>query len=96
MMRIIFALLGFAVAGCDTIEPYRRTGVWYPTGANADNIAAMTARPRDLVEGRHTGRTDARQATGAIDRVSEGRALPLLNTSGAPPGGSSAGPAAAK
>ena len=32
-------------------DPYLRTDVWQPTGANAANIAAMVADPHDLISG---------------------------------------------
>lgn len=44
------------LAGCEgdyNKEPYQRTDVWYPTGANAGNIAAQAVNVGDLIHGRH-------------------------------------------
>jgi type IV pilus biogenesis protein CpaD/CtpE len=93
MMRISVALLVLLVAGCASSDPYRRTDVWYPTGANAGNIAAMVAEPRDLILGHGGDRADARQAAGAVDRVWQDRKKPLLNAAGAAsPTGGAPGP----
>ena len=58
-LRCALALIGCAatLAGCGDRDPYRRNDVWYPTGANAANLAAMVANPNDLT----TGRSDRRQ-----------------------------------
>jgi type IV pilus biogenesis protein CpaD/CtpE len=96
MMRITLALPVLLVVGCTSSDPYRRTDVWYPTGANAGNIAAMVAKPRDLILGHSGDRADARQAAGAVDRVWQDRKKPLLNAAGAagaaPPTGGAPGP----
>jgi len=93
MMRINLALPVLLVAGCASFDPYRRTDVWYPTGANAGNIAAMVAEPRDLILGHGGDRADARQAAGAVDRVWQDRKKPLLNAaSAAPLTGGASGP----
>jgi pilus assembly protein CpaD len=91
MRRIALASLVIFVGGCTNSEPYHRTDVWYPTGSNAGNIAAMAARPGDLILGRNGGEGDAHQAESAISRVSQDRPKPLSGTSGT----SSAGGAAA-
>jgi hypothetical protein len=85
MMRITLALPVLLVVGCTSSDPYRRTDVWYPTGANAGNIAAMVAKPRDLILGHGGDRADTRQAAGAVDRVWQDRKKPLLNAAGAAP-----------
>jgi hypothetical protein len=82
MIRITLTMLAFFVAGCANSDPYRRTDVWYPSGANAGNIAAMAARPGDLVSGRGENAADARQAAGAVDRVWQDREKPLFPASG--------------
>lgn len=82
MTRNALLMLVLVVAGCDSIEPYRRTDVWYPTGANAGNIAAMTVRPRDLIVGRHRSGTDSREAAGAIDRLWQEPTKPLPKGTG--------------
>jgi hypothetical protein len=92
MMRITLALPVLLVVGCTSSDPYRRTDVWYPTGANAGNIAAMVAKPRDLILGHSGDRADARQAAGAVDRVWQDRKKPLLNAGAAPPTGGAPGP----
>jgi type IV pilus biogenesis protein CpaD/CtpE len=94
MTRIILTTLVLLVAGCANTDPYRRTDVWYPTGSNAGNIAAMVARPNDLILGRTGNAGDARQATSAIDRVWQDRAKPLASETGsssAPSGASGSG-----
>ncbi len=81
------------LAGCQGTEPYSRANAWQPTGANAGNIAAMAARPTDLLGGRGMARSDARQGADAVDRVWQGRARALPATSSTAP--QSAAPAAA-
>jgi len=90
MTRLALVALVLFVAGCADLDPYQRTDVWYPTGSNAGNIAAMAARPSDLIVGRGTQGSDARQAVGAIDRVWLDRPKSLVSAGG----GSSAGAAA--
>lgn len=91
MIRTVPALVLFLLAGCESADPYHRTDVWYPTGANAGNIAAMAANPRDLIAGRGSERAGARQAAGAIDRVWSDQPKPLLNAAhGAAPAGGAA------
>jgi hypothetical protein len=82
MIRTGLAIMVVAVAGCADSEPYHRTDVWYPTGSNAGNIAAMAARPGDLILGRSGKQGDAQQAAEAIDRVWQGNAKPLVTTGG--------------
>lgn len=82
MTRIILAASALVVAGCTGLDPYHRTDVWYPSASNAKNIAAMVARPTDLIAGRGTQGGDTHQAVGAIDRVWLDRAKPLVPTGG--------------
>lgn len=81
MTRICLGMMVGFLVGCANTEPYHRTDVWYPTGANAGNIAAMAVRPSDLILGRSDNEGDARQAAGAINRVWEGQTKPLSSTS---------------
>jgi len=92
MMRISLAMLVVLVTGCAASEPYRRTDVWYPTGSNAGNIAAMAARPSDLILGRSGNTGDAHQAAGAVDRIWQDQARPLSGsaTASPPAGGATA------
>ena len=74
------------LVGCMDRDPYRRTDVWRPTGANSSNIAAQVANPNDLIRGQSGG---GRAATGAqvlaVDRIATDQIRPL-NPS-APAGG---------
>ena len=69
MTRTCLAVLALTIGGCVEADPYRRPDVWYPTGVNSGNIAAMVAKPRDMIVGRGVNETDARQAVGGIDRI---------------------------
>jgi type IV pilus biogenesis protein CpaD/CtpE len=82
MSRISLTILALFVAGCAGTDPYRRTDVWYPTGSNAGNIAAMVARPSDLISGRGANGADGRQAADAVDRVQQDRTKPLFPAAG--------------
>ena len=96
MTRILLAASVLVIAGCADNDPYRRTDVWYPSGSNAGNIAAMVARPSDLIAGHGVQGTDARQSVGAIDRVWLDRPKPLVSSAGGTPGAAGgAAPAAA-
>ena len=69
MTRHLRPVLAFGVcagllAGCGNRDPYKRDDVWYPTGANAANLAAQVAHPADLVRGQN----DPRQAAGGPAR----------------------------
>ncbi len=92
MTRISILILTLLVAGCADRDPYRRQDVWYPTGANAANIAAMAARPSDLIYGRSGNEGDATEAAGAIDRIWQDREKPLSSGTGsASPAGGATG-----
>lgn len=82
MIRLGLMISALLISGCENSEPYDRIDTWHPTGANAGNIAAMAARPGDMILGRDGIRTDARQAGGAVDLVWQGhaRALPAGNS----------------
>jgi hypothetical protein len=72
-----------ALGGCMERDPYRRQDVWHPTGANAANIAAMVADPKDLIAGRGVRTAPAQPAVMAIERVNADRPRRLIGpTSG--------------
>jgi type IV pilus biogenesis protein CpaD/CtpE len=81
------------LAGCQESEPYSRANSWQPTGANAGNIGAMAVRPTDLIRGRSTTRSDARQGADAVDRVWQGRARALPAPSSTAPQSAAPAPA---
>lgn len=57
------------LAGCGSRDPYRRTDVWRPTGANAANLAAMVANPHDLIDGRGSDRQLTKAQELAVQRI---------------------------
>jgi type IV pilus biogenesis protein CpaD/CtpE len=87
MIRVSGIMLVVFVAGCANSDPYHRNDVWYPTGSNAGNMAAMAVRPSDLIHGRNGDEGDAHQAALAIDHIWLGQPKPLEAAS-APAGGS--------
>lgn len=81
-MRHLCLRLGvLLLAGCANKEPYQRTDVWYPTGSNAGNIAAMAVNPNDLIRGHGSLTTDAVPATIAVDRILLDHPKPLISSS---------------
>ena len=74
-----------ALAGCGETDPYLRTDVWRPTGANAQNIVAQLANPLDMVRGHGAVRVDAHSPTTAVEQLWGGRAAK------SPEGGAAAG-----
>ncbi len=94
MIRIGGIMLAMFVASCANYEPYHRDDVWYPTGSNAGNMAAMAVRPSDLIHGRSGGEGDSRQADLAINHIWSGQPKPLGTTSAPGGGGGSTGGAA--
>lgn len=81
------------VAGCEELDPQRRTDVWYPTGTNAANIAAMVANPNDLIRGRGATGSSGKEATLAVDRLWQDKTkpLPVVNDSSGATGGGGGG-----
>lgn len=82
------------LAGCASRDPYYRTDVWRPTGANAANIAVMAADPHDLIRGRGDTRQLAKAPELAVEKVWAGSVPGAKGSSGgggsapaAPPGG---------
>ena len=61
--------LGWLLAGCAQTDPYTRPGEWHPLGANAANLRAMIADPRDLDEGRGAGFSEGDVAVAAVARL---------------------------
>ena len=57
------------LAGCASRDPYKRDDVWYPTGANAANLAAQVADPNDLIRGRGDSKQLVDASARAIGRV---------------------------
>jgi hypothetical protein len=84
---ILLGLLG----GCEDRDPYHRTDVWYPSGVNAWNIAAMVANPADLISGHGVQRSDGKEAVTAVDRVWQDKPKPLPAVTGAGGGSSGSG-----
>ena len=67
------AIVGCLVvlAGCSSRDPYKRDDVWYPTGANAANLAAQVADPADLAGGRSDPRQSALAPVKSVNRIWE-------------------------
>ena len=85
------AMLGLLLlSGCAATDPFHRPGAWRPEGVNQANIAAMVARPADLLRGRDAGGTDSPLATAAVTRLWEGAPSPAAAAAGASPAAASA------
>jgi type IV pilus biogenesis protein CpaD/CtpE len=80
-----------ALAGCDSRDPYLRTDVWQPNGANAGNIAAMVADPHDLISGRGSVAENANEPALAVGHVWLDHPKPLSMGAGSTPGAQSSG-----
>lgn len=79
-MRISFAgilLLALGLAGCAEIDPYQRPGDWHPLGANAANLRAMAADPRDLDFGQGGAVPSGDLAGVAVARLRADKVKPL-------------------
>lgn len=87
---LLFCALAF-LAGCSSLEPYRRPYAWHPAGANQANLAAMVADPHDLARGRSDQETDGQAAVLAIEHVREDKPKRLSSTSGIFGGGMGSG-----
>ena len=84
------AVLGLLLlSGCAATDPFHRPGAWRPEGVNQANIAAMVARPADLLRGRDAGGTDSPLATAAVTRLWEGAPSPAAAATGASPAAAS-------
>lgn len=82
ILRCALLAAVLSVAACQEMEPYARTDMWQPTGANAGNIAAMVANPYDLLHGRGSDRTDSNEPVLAIHRVNTDHTKALLDPGG--------------
>lgn len=94
LLGFTFAAGLLALAGCDSRDPYLRTDVWKPTGANDANIAAMVANPRDLIRGANDSRENAGEPVLAVQRIWTDQPKPLAgggSGSGSDGGGGGAG-----
>lgn len=67
--RIALCAAPLLLAGCMSREPYHRTDVWQPTGANIANIAAMAADPHDLIRGRGVTEHSAKAPELAVEKT---------------------------
>jgi len=71
--RIILTAMAVAgaalLAGCDSIDPLQREGLWTPTHVNRANTTLMAANPADLVRGTGETTSNGVLAAAAIDRL---------------------------
>lgn len=79
------------LAGCDSRDPFRRTGVWQPSGANAGNIAAMVANPHDLISGRSAAVQNANESALSVNHVWADQPKSLSTGGGGGGGGGASG-----
>ncbi len=91
MLKLALAASLIALAGCDSRDPYMRTDVWKPTGANAGNIAAMVADPHDLISGRGSVAQNANEPALAVNHVWLDHPKPLSAGTGGGGGGGDSG-----
>ncbi|MGH7117995.1 MAG: hypothetical protein ACREFP_03210 [Acetobacteraceae bacterium] len=69
-----------AASGCTMVgNPMMREGTWHPTGANADNLAAMVANPHDLIAGQSASGTVGPEAALPVARLRKDNVKPLPN-----------------
>jgi type IV pilus biogenesis protein CpaD/CtpE len=80
------------LSGCDSRDPYMRTDVWQPTGANAGNIAAMVVDPHDLISGHGTPVQNASEPALAVGHVWQDQPKPLVPGQGGGSGATAASP----
>lgn len=67
-----FALLLAAsvmVSACDAADPYKREGMWHPTGVVNANLAAQLVNPHDLVQGHGDNGPSYKTATTSVVRL---------------------------
>lgn len=81
------------LAGCSSRDPYKRDDVWYPTGANAANLAAQVADPADLAGGRSDRRQSALAPVKSVTLIwtDTPKALPGGSGISTPTGGGAGG-----
>ena len=77
--RLGLAIVGCLVGmtGCSSRDPYQRDDVWYPTGANAANLAAQVADPADLAGGRGDPTQRSAAQIKAVTRITTDTPKPL-------------------
>lgn len=90
---IAFAICLGILAGCGNRDPYKRDDVWYPTGANAANLAAQAVNPDDLIRGRSDPKQLATGPARSVNRVwtDTPKSLTTGSTSGSGGAGGSGG-----
>lgn len=71
------------LTACQDMDPYTRTDMWQPSGANAGNIAAMVANPYDLIRGRGVTIVDSKESNIAIGHIWSDTPKALLDPGGA-------------
>jgi len=76
----IALFLLIALAGCDQIDPYKRSGDWRPNGANDSNLRAMVTVPSDLAQSTPADSADGGLAAAAAARLRRDRVRPLLDS----------------
>jgi type IV pilus biogenesis protein CpaD/CtpE len=86
-LNVAFIASLLALAGCDSRDPYLRTDVWQPTGANAGNIAAMVANPHDLISGRGSAVQNSNEPALAVNHIWLDQPKPLSTAPGGGGGG---------
>jgi hypothetical protein len=86
---LVLSLALPALAACDRTDPYKREGMWRPSGANDTNFELQVARASDLVMGRGADEGNGFQAAAAIARYENDkeRALPKAGISAVGTGG---------
>jgi uncharacterized membrane protein YgcG len=82
ILRCASLMAALSVAACQEMDPYAKTDMWQPTGANAGNLAAMVANPYDLIRGRGSNLTDSNEPVLAIHRVNTDHPKGLLDPGG--------------
>lgn len=88
-LTLLACLVSFS--GCDSRDPYLRTDVWQPTGANAANLAAMVANPQDLIRGRGVTATDSKAPELAVENIWNDKPKQLPDMTGTSSGSSGSG-----
>ena len=78
--HVLLTLLTLA-SGCAEMDPYTRTGMWRPNGANEKNLHAMIADPNDLVIGAADSSADGQVLSAAVARYRSGRVKALSDGS---------------
>jgi type IV pilus biogenesis protein CpaD/CtpE len=76
------ACITVTVVSCDRIDASFRDTGWRPVGANAGNIAAMVAEPRDLIRGRGDGSENSNPSAVAVIHIWQDQPKPLLDKTG--------------